>query len=206
MRIIGRAIVVVSIALALGLGILVLHRLDRRPRTTDAVVTANSIQIAPEVAGRIAVLNVKDDATVHKGDVLFTIEAERYQLNLAQARAQVASLEAQIDLANRRVSAERTAVSVARSQARAARARLTGAGRTLGRLEPLLVDRYVTPEQIDVARTARTTAESQLSGALSSTLQARQFVGDTNALTAQLEGARALVDQAARDLRNTVVR
>src|SRR6516164_3622185 len=118
-RTVGRAIVVVSFALAVSLGVLVLYRLDRRPRTTDAVITANSIQIAPEVVGRIATLNVKDDAVVHKGDVLFTIESERYELNLAQARAQVKSLEAQVGLTNRRVSSEATAVEVARAQANA---------------------------------------------------------------------------------------
>src|SRR5215471_4234251 len=205
-RMIGRAIVVGSIALALGLGILVLHRLGRRPRTTDAVVTANSIQVAPEIVGRIATLNVKDDAVVHRGDVLFTLEPERYQLNLDQARAQVRSLEAQIGLTNRRISSEMTAVEVARAQAQAARARLEHATETLGRLEPLLADRYVTPEQIDTARTAKATARSELSGALSATRERSQFVGDSNALVADLEGARALVAQAERDLRNTVVR
>jgi multidrug efflux system membrane fusion protein len=192
--------------LAIVLAILVLHRLNIRPRTTDAVVTANTISIAPEVSGRIAVLNVKDDAVVHQGDVLFEIEPLQYELNLAQARAQVRSLEAQIDLTNRRNSSERSGVGVARAQADAARARLTEATQTLQRLEPLLPDRYVTPQQIDLARTSKATAQSQLVGALSDVQQRRQFVGDTNALLAQLQGARALVGQAERDLRNTVVR
>jgi membrane fusion protein, multidrug efflux system len=202
----GRLFVATFVALAVVLAILVLRRLDARPRTTDAVVSANTISIAPEVTGRIAVLNVKDDAVVHKGDILFEIEREQYDLNLASARAQVRSLEAQIGLTNRRVSSERSGVGVARANADAARARLAEASSTLQRLEPLLSDRYVTPQQIDVARTAKSTAESQLVGALSNVQERRQFVGDTNALLAQLEGARALVGQAERDLRNTVVR
>jgi membrane fusion protein, multidrug efflux system len=203
---VGRAIVAASIALAAAMAILVLRRLDRRPRTTDAIVTANTIQVAPEVVGRIESLNVKDDAEVHKGDVLFTIEQERYVLNLAQAKAQVEALEAQIDLTNRAVSGQVTAVSVARAQAEAARARLKKATDTLVRLEPLLPDGYVTPEQVDLARTAKSTAESELSGAISFTRQSRQVVGDARALLAQLDGARALVALAERDLRNTVVR
>jgi multidrug efflux system membrane fusion protein len=192
--------------LAVALGVVVLHRIDVRPRTDDAVVTANTIQVAPEVVGRIATLNVKEDAFVRKGEVLYTIDSERYLLNLAEAKAQVQSLEAQISLANRRVSSEVTAVSVARAQATAARAQLDEATKTLARLEPLLPGRYVTPQQIDLARTSRATAESQLSGALSATQQRRQFVGDASALVAQLEGARAAVGQAERDLRNTIVR
>jgi multidrug efflux system membrane fusion protein len=204
--IVGRLFVATSVAMTLVLAFVVLRRLHARPRTHDAVVTANAIQIAPEVTGRIAVLNVKDDAVVRKGDVLFEIERERYELDLAQARAQVRTLEAQIGLTSRRVSSERSGVGVARANADAARARLAEASDTLQRLEPLLPDRYVTPQQIDVARTAKSTAESQLVGALSAVQERRQFVGDTNSLLAQLEGARALVAQAERDLRNTIVR
>jgi multidrug efflux system membrane fusion protein len=204
--ILGRLLVATSVALCIVLALLVLRRLDARPRSTDVVVTANTIQIAPEVVGRIAVLNVKDDAVVRKGDVLFEIEREQYDLNLAQALAQVRTLEAQIGLTTRRNSSERSGVGVARANVDAARARLAEATATLRRLEPLLPNRYVTPQQIDVARTAKSTAESQLVGALSAVQQSRQFVGDTNALLAELEGAHALVGKAARDLRNTVVR
>jgi multidrug efflux system membrane fusion protein len=204
--ILGRVLVATVVALTIVLAILVLRRLDARPRTTDATVTANTIQIVPEVVGRIVTLNVKDDAVVHKGDVLFEIERDRYELNLAQTLAQVRTLVAQINLTRRRVLSERSAVGVAESSVDAARARLAEATQTLERLEPLLPDRYVTPQQIDVARTAKATAQSQLVGAQAATQQSQFFVGDVNALLAQLQGAQALVGQAERDLRNTVVR
>src|SRR6267154_1565742 len=201
-----RVVLPLSVLATVGLALLVLRRLDLRPRTDDAIVTANTIQVVPEVVGLIATLNVKDDAVVRKGDVLFTIDQERYLLALAQAKAQVRALEAQIDLTNRTVSSQVTGVSVAQANAEAARARLKQASDTLIRMEPLLPDGYVTHEQVDQARTARDTATSELTGALSSTRQVRQAVGDSNALVAQLEGARALVGLAERDLRNTVVR
>jgi multidrug efflux system membrane fusion protein len=203
---VGRLLVASSVALCIVLAIVVLRRLDARPRTTDAVITANTIQVAPEVIGRIAVLNVKDDAVVRKGDVLFEIEREQYELNRAQALAQVRTLEAELNLRRRRVSSERSGVDVAQANAAAARAQLAEATRTLQRLEPLLPDRYVTPQTVDVARTAKITAESALAGARSATQQSEQGVSDTDALSAQLEGARALVGRAERDLRNTVVR
>jgi membrane fusion protein, multidrug efflux system len=202
----ARALLALVVLVTAGLAVIVLHRLDVRPRTTDAIVTANTIQVVPEVVGKIASLEVKDDAVVRKGDVLFTIDQERYALALALAKAQVRALEAQIDLTNRTVSSQVTAVSVARANAEAARARLKQASDTLVRMEPLLPDGYVTPEQIDLARTARSTAESQLMGALNTTRQVREAVGDSKALVAQLEGALATVGLAERDLRNTVVR
>src|SRR4051795_9577609 len=93
-----RVVLPLSALVGAGPPALVLHRLDVRPRTTDAIVTANTIQVVPEVAGLIATLNVKDDAVVRKGDVLFTIDRERYGLALAEAKARVRALEAQIDL------------------------------------------------------------------------------------------------------------
>ena len=205
-RVIGRGLAAVFGVLAVAGANAVLHRLRVRPRTDDAVITANTIQVAPEVAGRIAALHVKDDAVVRKGDVLFEIERERYDLNLVQAVALVRSLEAEIDVTRRRVSSEKSGVGVARANADAARARLVEATRTLQRLEPLLAERYVTPQAVDAARTAKDTAESQLRGAELATQQTREAVGDVNTLLAQLDGARAAVGRAERDLRNTVVR
>lgn len=204
--IIGRALVAVSAALTVVLAILALRRLDARPRTADAVITANTIRVAPEIVGRIATLNVQDDAVVRKGDVLFEIERELYELNRSQAAAQVRALEAEIELTGRRIASERAAVGVARASADAARARLAEATRTLERLEPLLPQRYVTPQAVDTARTAKATAESELRGALSATRQSKDLVGDLAALRAQLDGARAALGRAERDLRNTVVR
>jgi multidrug efflux system membrane fusion protein len=205
-RIIGRLVVATLLVSSVLLAIAVVRRIDARPRTDDAIVTANTIQVAPEVVGRIAVLRVKDDAVVHKGDVLFEIEREQYDLNLAQAVAQVHALEAEIGLTRRRNSSERSAVEVAQANADAARARVVETTRTLQRLEALLPGHYVTPQAVDVARTAKATAESQLRGAQSATQQSQQFVGDVDTLLAQLDAARAAVGRAERDLRNTVVR
>jgi hypothetical protein len=164
-RAMGRIVTFVSVGLFLVQGGLVLRQLDALPRTDDAIVTANTIRVVPEITGRIATLNVKDDASVRKGDVLYTIESERYELNLAAARAQVQALEAEIDLADRRVTSQVTAIAVARAHADAARARLKETADTLARLEPLLPDRFVTPQQIDLARTGKPPPRARSMGA-----------------------------------------
>src|SRR5262249_34008284 len=125
---------------------------------------------------------------------------------LFRSKAQVRSLEAQIDLTNRVVPSQVSAVSVAQAHAEAVRARLKKASDTVVRMEPLLSDGYVTPEQLELAQTAKATAESELSGAISATRERRQAGGASYALMAQLEGARARVGLAGRDLRNPVVR
>jgi multidrug efflux system membrane fusion protein len=202
MRLLGPAIIVLAVLL----GLRALQHLSTRPRTDDAIVTANTIEIVPEVTGRIASLNVRDDQEVHKGEVLFTVDPERYELLLAQTKAQVTSLEHQIALGNRTVASQRTGASVAKASVEAARARLATAAATVERLQPLFAKGYVTAEQMDVANTAKQNAEMHLKESTLATQQATQLVGDTDALRAQLEGARVLVAMAERDLRNTTVR
>ena len=47
---------------------------DLHPRTDDASVRANFIEITAEVSGKLSSLPVKDNAFVKKGDLLFEID------------------------------------------------------------------------------------------------------------------------------------
>ena len=49
------------------------------------------VNIAAQISGKVVELKVVDNQTVHKGDVLFTIEPVDYRLALAQAEATVQS-------------------------------------------------------------------------------------------------------------------
>jgi multidrug efflux system membrane fusion protein len=87
-KIIGNLIaVIVLIMLALS-SVLVVLRLDERPRTDDAFLYADTANIAPEVSGRIVSLNIRNNQSVHVGDVLFVIDPEQYQLKLNATQAQ----------------------------------------------------------------------------------------------------------------------
>jgi multidrug resistance efflux pump len=68
------------------------------PWTRDARVQADVVNIAPDVAGFVSVLQVKDNQLVHKGDVLFVLDQERYQRALAMAAANVAARKAEMDM------------------------------------------------------------------------------------------------------------
>ena len=71
----------------------------RSPWTRDGRVRAEVVDIASEVSGKVVGLNVVDNQTVHKGDVLFTIEPVDYRLALAQAEANVLSRKYDRDIA-----------------------------------------------------------------------------------------------------------
>ncbi|HME10951.1 MAG TPA: biotin/lipoyl-binding protein [Bryobacteraceae bacterium] len=191
----------IVLALAVGTVVLVLQRLERQPRTDDASVRANYVQFAPEVSGRVVTLAAKDNALVHKGNLLFAIDSRQYEYALQQALADQRLLEAQITDARRRIASETSAVEAARAglsgsktqtkvsessvdaalaaverakaAVQAAEAQKELAASNLRRIEPLLAKEYVTPEQVDESRTKARITERSYEEALSALQQAQ---------------------------------
>jgi multidrug efflux system membrane fusion protein len=202
----GKLIAWICCGFALVLGILVLFTLDRRPRTHDARIFAFSAQMATEVGGRIVQIGVANDQEVQKGAALLVIDPAPYEFQLRQAKAQLAALEAQIALTGRQVTSQGSGVQAAESQVRRAREQLQLAHSTRQRLEPLTTPGYITQQQLDEARTNETAAQATLDALTKSATQARQAVGDTASLEAQLLGAQAAEANAARNLELTTLR
>lgn len=75
------------------------------PWTRDGRVGAEVVQIAPEVSGTISDVPVVDNQFVHRGDILYTIDPERFRLALGNAQANVDAKRE--DMALRASSAER---------------------------------------------------------------------------------------------------
>src|SRR5579864_4399129 len=190
--------VVVGSALAL---LLVILETDRNPRTDDASVRANFIEIAPEVSGRLVELPIKDNAFVKKGGLLFVIDPRPYEYALEQALSDQQALEEQIVDEHRRIAAQnsavqaagaavsssktgirtagsnidaaRAAVTRAQAAATAAEAQLKLQTNDLHRIEPLLQKQYVTVEQVDQANTSVRVAQGNYDEAQAALLQAR---------------------------------
>jgi membrane fusion protein, multidrug efflux system len=202
----GRLVALVSIIAAVAIGAYALDRLSRQPRTNDGYLFADRAGLAPDVSGRVVALNVRDNQRVAKGDLLLQIDPEPLELHLRQARAQVAALRAQIDLTTRQVASQTSGADAATTQIGRARAQLSLASDTLARLEPMLGKGYVTQQQVDEARTNKRSAEVALAATVQQADQARQAIGDTMSLQAQLAGAEAAVALAERDLRNADLR
>jgi membrane fusion protein, multidrug efflux system len=207
-------------------GMLVIHAVIRYPRTDDAEVVANLIGIAPLVAGPVVELPVHDNDFVHKGSLLYKIDDRPYLFALQDALAVQARLEGDIENETRRISAQESSVDVASAgrqnavanETRAddeikvseatvaqANAALTqaraDAGYAVGnlhRIEPLLAKEFVTPDDIQRARSladAKTAAveqaQSNLSLAkarlLSATAQKQQAVAQLSQTEAQVQ-------------------
>jgi len=85
---VGFLVAVVVLALLVISSVLVVLRMDTRPRTDDAFLLAYVASIAPDVSGRIVGLNIVNNQTVRAGDVLFNIDPEPFQFKLDALKAQ----------------------------------------------------------------------------------------------------------------------
>lgn len=210
-------------------GAVVLYITTAYPRTDDAEVVANIIGMAPVVAGPVVELPVHDNEFVKRGTLLYKIDDRPYLYALQDALAAQQRLEGEIENESRRISAEVSGVDVANASrqnsianeeraddeikvSEAAIAQATAsltqaqadaeyAVNNLHRIEPLLAKEFVTPDDVDRARslaTARTAAVEQAQSALSlakskllaATAQKQQAI-------AQLSQAQAQVKQSS---------
>jgi len=137
-KFIRKIVTVIIVAGAVLITLYVWGIIERHPRTDDAAARANVVGIAPRVSGQTIKLNVQDNQTVRKGDVLFEIDQEDYRLILEKAKAELATVDRQ----------------------------LAQAQDTLHRMEPLLPHGFETAENVDKARTAVTTLQAQREGAI----------------------------------------
>src|SRR5216683_3703439 len=186
----GILISLLALAALLVTGVLATRRIDQRPRTDDAYLQADLVHMAPDVSGRIVELDVRDNQVVRKGDVLFRIDPEPYRMRVDQARAAVRGLEAKLALTADQVAAQTSKAGAAARGIGSAEAQRALASSTLGRLEPLLGQGFVTAQQVDQARTAQRTAQIALQQAQLQADEARQAITNTKPTAAELEGAR----------------
>jgi RND family efflux transporter MFP subunit len=131
----------IAVAIAAVAGWYLWRTYQESPWTRDGRVRANVVTVAPDVAGAVIDVKVKDNQEVKIGDVLFVIDPARYQLALQQAEAALAGakttydqrqdeLERREKLSSAAISEE--ALTQARSAALSARAAYDEAVAALG--------------------------------------------------------------------------
>lgn len=86
-----RVLVTVVVVAAAGVAGWYLWRTyEESPWTRDGRVRVNVVMVAPDVAGAVTDIRVKDNQSVKIGDTLFTVDPARYRLAVEQAEAVLA--------------------------------------------------------------------------------------------------------------------
>ncbi|AUT74698.1 multidrug transporter subunit MdtN [Paraburkholderia hospita] len=197
---------IILVVLTLLLVVFVIRQLERAPRTDDAYVYADTIDVVPEVNGRIVELPVHDNQAVKQGDLLFRIDPRPYQDALTRGKASLVALDRQIELTQRTVNAQQYNAESVRAAVERARAAAAQASDTLHRMEPLLSHGYVSAEDVDRARTAQRATQAELSAAQLQAQQAAAAVSGVDALVAQRAVVTAEISLAELNLEYATVR
>ena len=170
--------------------------------TDDAQVQGHVMQLSARVGGQVQQVNIIEGQRVHAGDVLIVIDPKDYQVDVDQARANLADAEAtaasshlnvpittesafsNLDSANVAVQNAEAGVDAAKHNLEAARAELTQA------------DANATKTDADLARYAQLVAKEDISRQ-----QYDQAVAAAKANRAGVVSASAAVETAEQSLR-----
>ncbi|OIR12301.1 p-hydroxybenzoic acid efflux pump subunit AaeA [mine drainage metagenome] len=103
------------VVIAIFLGRTLWVRYMDSPWTRDGRVRADVVNVSGDVSGLVTEVPVRDNQLVHKGDLLFRIDTERYRHTLAQAQALVdqrkVMLEMKRDQSKRRAAVDDQVIS-----------------------------------------------------------------------------------------------
>lgn len=107
-----------AVAAAFWAGTQLWNHYEVEPWTRDGRIKAYVVQIAPDVSGLVSSVRVVDNAQVRAGDVLFEIDAKRFELARDQAQTAVDAAEVARAQASREVKRNHSLGDLVATEAR----------------------------------------------------------------------------------------
>jgi membrane fusion protein, multidrug efflux system len=165
--------------------------------TDDAMIKQDIVSVSAQVTGPIEQVFVKNGAHVKRGDVLFRIDPQPYQVALEQAQAQLAA--ARLQTTQLQTQAAGTGADITGEQAN-----LAIKQNALGRQQALLKQGFTTRSDYDDALNEVKTAEQQLADAKARAANAHAAIAPGE--QPSIAQAQAAIDKAKLDLSRTTIR
>jgi multidrug resistance efflux pump len=192
-----------GVALAIVLSLTWYLLADRyTPYTSQARIEGYVVGVAPEVAGIVTRVLVRNNQEVEKGQPLFEIDRSQYQIALDKARSD-------LENAGRQVGAGSESVNAARANLLAARANERKARQDADRLERLHKEDpgTISVRRVEVSQATLEQARAQVTAAQADIQRAiEQMGGDNAADNSILKTALTAVAKAELDLANSLVK
>ena len=162
--------------------------------TDDAYVRADSTIIAPKVSGYLRAVLVADNESVKAGQVLARIEERDYAVALAQARANVAASQGDIENVKATIVRQKALIAQAAGTVEVDEAALTFAEQDYARYVNLASHGAGTVQMAQQATSKRDSARAALTRDKAALMAAK---GQTDVLRAQVTQATAALDAVA---------
>jgi multidrug resistance efflux pump len=195
----ARIIFTLVIVIDLMLGLYVLRMYYIHPRTDDAYVRANTVDVAPHVSGMIVELPVRDNQYVKKGELLFVVDPRPY-------RAEFDLASAELTLTDLQIGALDHAIAAARARQHKAQADADYDRQYLNRIVPLLKEEFVTANQVVDARSKVKASQAAVDDALQQVGQAEKELGQYGDINSRRAAAEARVYNARLNVEYCYVR
>lgn len=170
------------------------------PYTSQARVQAFVIPVAAEVTGQIKKVYVRDNQRVAMGEPLFELDPEPYDIALARARSDYATVLSA-------VKANGESVVAAKAGLQAAATAYQNAAKDAERQERLYREDpgTISVRRLEIAQATRETARSQMAAAAADVRRAIEAAGAAGDNNSQLLSARAAVRKAELDRSKSTV-
>ena len=172
--------------------------------TNDAYVQADSVVVAPRVAGYIDRVFVSENQTVRAGQPLVLLDPRDYRAQASQIQAQIEASRATADTVRAQVGEQQAALAQAQAQSDAAQADIAFARQQLLRYEPLAASGAEPRERVTQLRNQLQQALARAEASRAAVLAARRRFGT---LESQIEQAlsQARAGQAQLEAANVTV-
>ncbi|MCB5424270.1 HlyD family secretion protein [Altererythrobacter sp. CC-YST694] len=191
----------VPLALAVG-AVFYWMSLQGKVSTDNAYVKQDKVSVSSLVGGTIVDVLVKENETVRQGQLLFRIDPQPYEIDLAQANAQIATAQADLTALGRDAALSGADISAAREEIAFAQSRLER--------QKALWDRgFTTKADLDAAEHAVAQAKEQLRAAEARQVEAQAKLANGAAVPGQnprIAAAQAQKAAAQLDLSRTEIR
>ncbi|MGH9468032.1 MAG: HlyD family secretion protein [Terriglobales bacterium] len=161
-----------------------------RASTDDAQIQAHIEPVAPRIPGTVVAIEVNDNQMVTAGQVLFTLDASDYQVELQQAKANLAAAKAAASSARTNVPITTTNSSGTLSAAEAALEQAQ-ANEKLSAAQVAAADAQVSAEQAGLKQ-----AQAEAQNAVSARNRYQQLVGKQEISALQYQQAETAATAA----------
>ncbi|MCX8666156.1 multidrug transporter subunit MdtN [Acetobacteraceae bacterium B3987] len=200
------SIIAMTALLGALLGVLYVdHESGLHPNSDSAVIYTESVHVAALVGGRLQTLAVKENQVVHKGDLLYQIDPEPYEIALHRAEASQTQAQADLNDARRALAVRMANAATNERRQHQAEDEKNLAWRTVVRLKPLAEQHYVSWQAYDQAVTKFNSAVDALAEAQHAQQASQVAIGDVKHAEAVLQEASVAVEHARYELRQTRV-
>jgi multidrug resistance efflux pump len=168
------------------------------PYTSQSNIEVLLVQIAPQVTGQVIEVGAHDNERVTKGQLLYRIDPEPFEIALRSAEANLAMVQQNLSVSDAQVRSAQSALTKQRTE--------LAVSKELGAIVFELTKEKALSETDSIrARSEIDRATADVSKSEADLESAKQKLGPAGDANPQLQQARAALAQARLDFKNTTV-